>query len=37
MGLLGSSRKDATQVDLFQPHYYNLVQAAIQALEMAKT
>ena len=36
-GLLGSSRKDATQVDLFQPYYYNLVQAAIQALEMART
>lgn len=36
-GLLGNSRKDAMQVDLFQPHYYNLVRAAIQALEMAKT
>ncbi|MGL4620052.1 MAG: single-stranded-DNA-specific exonuclease RecJ, partial [Chroococcidiopsis sp.] len=36
-GLLGNSRKDATPVDLFQPHYYNLVQAAIQALEMTKT
>jgi single-stranded-DNA-specific exonuclease len=34
-GLLGNSRKDATQIDLFQPHYYNLIQAAIQALETA--
>ena len=36
-GLLGNSRKDATQIDIFQPYYYNLVQAAIQALETAKT
>ena len=35
-GLLGNSRKDATQIDLFQPHYYDLIQTAIQALETAK-
>ena len=35
-GLLGNSRKDATQIDIFQPHYYDLVRAAIQALETAK-
>ncbi len=36
-GLLGSKREDATKVDLSQPHFYNLIQAALNALEIAKT
>ncbi len=32
-GLLGTSRENATIVDLFQPRFYNLVQAALKALE----
>ncbi len=31
-GLLGRNREEATQVDLSQPHFYNLVQAALTAL-----
>ena len=37
LGLLGSKREDATQVDLSQPHFYNLIQAALSALGIAKT
>jgi single-stranded-DNA-specific exonuclease len=37
IGLLGSKREDAKQVDLSQPHFYNLIQAALNALEIAKT
>ncbi len=35
-GLLGTNRENATPVDLLQPKFYNLVQAALQALETAK-
>jgi len=35
-GLLGSKREDAIEVDLSKPHFYNLVQAALSALELAK-
>jgi single-stranded-DNA-specific exonuclease len=31
-GLLGTKREDATAVDLSQPKFYNLVQAALKAL-----
>lgn len=37
LGLLGNKREDATQVDLSQPYFYNLIQAALSALEIAKT
>ncbi len=33
IGLLGTKREDATNVDLSQPKFYNLVQAALKALE----
>ena len=36
-GLLGNRREDAESVDIFQPHFYNLVQAALNALEIAKS
>lgn len=32
-GLLGTSRQDAQTVDVSQPGFYNLIQAAIKALE----
>ena len=32
-GLLGTNRENAIAVDLFQPKFYNLVQAALKALE----
>lgn len=35
-GLLGTKREDATQVDLFHPAFYSLVQAALNALDAAK-
>ena len=35
-GLLGTKRADATAVDLSQPKFYNLVQAALKALETTK-
>ncbi len=35
-GLLGTKREDATQVDLFHPGFYSLVQAALNALDAAK-
>lgn len=35
-GLLGTKREDAMPVDLFQPKFYNLVQAALRALEDCK-
>ncbi len=35
-GLLGSKREDATEVELSKPHFYNLVQAALSALGVAK-
>lgn len=34
-GLLGTSRDTATVVDVLQPHYFNLIRAAIAALELA--
>jgi single-stranded-DNA-specific exonuclease len=37
IGLLGNKREDAITVDIYQPHFYNLVQAALNALEIAKT
>jgi single-stranded-DNA-specific exonuclease len=37
IGLLGNKRENATQVDLSQPYFYNLIQAALSALEIAKT
>ena len=37
IGLLGNKREDARTVDIYQPHFYNLVQAALSALEIAKT
>ena len=37
IGLLGNKRETATQVDLSQPYFYNLIQAALSALEIAKT
>jgi len=33
-GLLGTNRENAITVDLFQPKFYNLVQAALKALEI---
>jgi single-stranded-DNA-specific exonuclease len=36
-GLLGNRREDAELVDISQPHFYNLVQAALNALEIAKS
>jgi single-stranded-DNA-specific exonuclease len=36
-GLLGSKREEATEVDLSKPYFYNLVQAALSALEIVKT
>lgn len=36
-GLLGSKREDATKVDLSTPYFYNLVQAALSALEIPTT
>lgn len=36
-GILGSKREDATEVDLSKPHFSDLVQAALNALEIAKT
>lgn len=32
IALLGSRREEATEVDIFQPHFYNLIQAALKAL-----
>ena len=37
IGLLGNKREDAKIVDIYQPHFYNLVQAALSALEIVKT
>ncbi len=37
IGLLGNKRENATQVDLSQPYFYDLIQAALSALEIAKT
>jgi single-stranded-DNA-specific exonuclease len=33
-GLLGTRREDAREVDISQPHYFNLIQAALSALEL---
>jgi single-stranded-DNA-specific exonuclease len=33
-GLLGTSREDAQEVDISQPYYFNLIQAALTALEL---
>ncbi len=35
-GLLGKKREDAKQVDVSQPRYYNLIKAALNALELEK-
>lgn len=35
-GLLGSKREDAIEVNLSQPYFCNLIQAALSALEKAK-
>lgn len=35
-GLLGKRREDAKQVDVSQPRYYNLIKAALNALELEK-
>ena len=35
-GLLGRRREDATTVDVSQPFFYNLIKAALSALEFAK-
>lgn len=37
IGLLGSKRENATEVEISNPYFYNLVQAALTALEIAKT
>jgi single-stranded-DNA-specific exonuclease len=34
-GLLGLTREDAKEVDVTQPHYYQLIKAATRALELA--
>jgi hypothetical protein len=34
-GLLGKRREDAQEVDVSQPHYFNLIRAALNALEIA--
>ncbi len=36
-GLLGNKREDAEPVNISEPHFYNLVQAALNALEIAKS
>ncbi len=36
-GLLGSKREDAQEVDLFKPHFHDLIQAALNALEIEDT
>ena len=33
-GLLGTCREDAREVDISQPYYFNLIQAALTALEL---
>jgi single-stranded-DNA-specific exonuclease len=33
-GLLGFKRDDAKQVDVTQPHYYQLIKAATRALKL---
>ncbi len=35
-GLLGKNREEASEIDISQPPYYNLVQAALLALDTAK-
>lgn len=35
IGLLGVSRQDAKEVDVTQPHYYQLIKAATRALELS--
>jgi single-stranded-DNA-specific exonuclease len=35
MGLIGINRQDAQKVDLSQPHYHKIIQAALQALANA--
>jgi single-stranded-DNA-specific exonuclease len=34
IGLLGIKREEATEVDVTQPHYYQLIKAATRALEL---
>ncbi|MCC3405751.1 MAG: hypothetical protein JGK17_09195 [Microcoleus sp. PH2017_10_PVI_O_A] len=34
MGLLGKSRHNAKQVDVSKPHFYNVIKAAMSALEL---
>lgn len=35
-GLLGRKREDAQEVDVFQPYYFNLIRAALNALEISE-
>ncbi|AFZ16364.1 single-stranded-DNA-specific exonuclease RecJ [Allocoleopsis franciscana] len=35
IGLLGLTREDAKEVDVTQPHYYQLIKAATRALELS--
>jgi single-stranded-DNA-specific exonuclease RecJ len=36
-GLLGHRRDDASAIDVSQPHYFNLIRAALTALELEET
>ncbi|MCP6757646.1 MAG: DHHA1 domain-containing protein [Fischerella sp. CENA71] len=36
VGLLGNNRQDAKEVDISQPHYDAIIQAALRALEISK-
>ncbi|NJK74231.1 MAG: hypothetical protein HC942_09140 [Microcoleus sp. SU_5_6] len=35
VGLIGKTRQDARQVDVSQPYFYNLIKAAMSALDLA--
>ncbi|NJR61452.1 MAG: hypothetical protein HC769_23030, partial [Cyanobacteria bacterium CRU_2_1] len=35
-GLFGKRREDAAEIDVVQPHYFNLIRAAVNALELAE-
>ena len=34
IGILGINREEAEKVDIFQPPYYDTIQAALKALEL---
>jgi hypothetical protein len=34
IGLLGKTRQDAQKIDVSQPHFYNLIKAAMNALDL---